>query len=198
MRHDFPFSWFEGLLGRIYRPLLRRRLAALGDGATISPYATLDGLAAITIGPRSHVSRRSLLTVIPGTQGTEPSRLEIGANTYIGRGCTLSACGHLTIGDNVTFGDNVYCSAGQHGFDQPGVRVLEQPMEPGHVEIGDGAWIGFGAFISSTTDLHIGAGAIVAANSVVTGDVPALTMVGGAPARVLKRYDQTEKRWVRP
>lgn len=198
MRHDFPFSRLEGLLGRIYRPLLRRRLAALGDGATISPYATLDGLAAIAIGPRSHVSRRSLLVVVPDPLGPEPSRLAIGENSYIGRGCVLSACGHLSIGDNVTFGDNVYCSAGQHGFYQLGVRVIEQPMAPGHVEIGDGAWIGFGAFISSTAHLHIGAGAIVTANSVVTRDVPALTMVGGAPARVLKRFDQTDKRWVRP
>ena len=197
MRHDFPFSRFEGLLGKIYRPLLRRRLAALGSGASVSPYATLEGLEAIAIGAGSHVSRRSNLAVVPDPAGDVGSRLEIGENTYIGRGCVLSACGRLNIGNNVTFGDNVYCSAGQHGFGDPGTRVLEQPMVAGSVEIGDGAWIGYGAFISSTAKLRIGAGAIVAANSVVTGDVAPQTMVGGTPARVLKIFDSASKLWVK-
>ena len=195
MRHDFPFPRFEGLLGRIYRPILRRRLAGLGRGASISPYATLEGLAAISIGAHSNIGRRSLLTVIPGPADTVQSHLQIGENTYIGRSCVLSACGKLRIGNSVTFGDNVYCSAGQHGYGDPGTRVLEQPMVAGKVEIGDGAWIGFGAFISSTSTLSIGAGAIVAANSVVTKDVEALTMVGGVPARVLKRFDSISKQW---
>ena len=197
MRHDFPFSRFEGLIGRLYRPLLRRRLARLGDGATVSPYATLEALGSISIGPRSHISRRSLLSVVADPAGTIQSQLEIGENSYIGRGCVLSVCGRLSIGSHVTFGDNVYCSAGQHAFGDPGTRVLEQPMVAGTVEIGDGAWIGYGVFISSTATLSIGTGAIVAANSVVTKDVAALTMVGGTPARVLKRFDPASKQWTK-
>ena len=197
MRHDFPFPRFEGFLARIYRPLLRRSLAGLGRGASVSPYATLEGLDAISIGAHSYISRRSLLGAVPSPTELLQSQLRIGENTYIGRGCVLSACGKLIIGDNVTLGDNVYCSAGQHGFMDPGTRVLEQPMMAGTVEIGDGAWIGFGAFISSTSTLSIGAGAIVSANSVVTKDVAALTMVGGCPARVLKRFDCPSKQWIR-
>ncbi len=196
MRHDFPFSRFEGLLGRLYRPLLRRRLAALGKGATVSPYATFEGMAAIAIEARSHVSRRCLLVVIPDPTLQISSSLHIGPHSYIGRGCTLSACGSIRIGKDVTFGDNAYVSAGQHGFDEPGTRVLEQPMSTGTVEIGDGAWIGYGAFVSTTSRLQIGEGAIVAANAVVTKDVAPFTMVGGIPARVLKRFDPVSRLWI--
>ncbi|MBW8785644.1 MAG: acyltransferase, partial [Novosphingobium sp.] len=148
------------------------------------------------IGPGSSVGRRSLLTVTPDPAGAD-SRIDIGRHTYIGRGCTLSACGSVRIGDEVTFGDNVYLSAGQHGFAEPGTRVLEQPMMAGQVAVGNGAWIGFGAFISSTARLEIGAGAIVMANAVVTRSVPPLTMVGGVPAIPIKRFDSERREWVR-
>lgn len=198
MRHDFPFSRFEGLLNRLYGLLVfRRRLRAIGDGSCVSALATLEGMGQIAIGAGSHVSRRCLLTVVPPPGDAPPSRLDLGNNTYIGRGCVLSACGILRIGSEVTFGDNVYVSAGQHGYATPGVSVLRQPMTRGELEIGDGAWIGFGAFISTTSRLTIGAGAIVAANSVVTRDVEPLTMVGGVPARPLRRFDPESRQWRR-
>ena len=43
----------------------------------------------------------------------------------------------------------------------------------------------------------IGAGSIIAANSVVTKDVPAQVIVGGIPAKVIKRYDCENKQWIR-
>lgn len=197
MRHDFPFARAEGLLARLFRPMFKRRLASLGSGAIVSPYATLEGMADIAIGADSYVSRRSLLMIVPHAgDGIGPSSIAIGTNTYVGRACTLSACGPIRIGDNVTFGDNVYLSAGQHGFDRPEVRVLEQPMRPGAVEVKDGAWIGYGAFISTTDKLVIGEGAIVAANAVVTRSVPDYTMVAGVPARAIKRYDRAARVWI--
>ncbi len=197
MRHDFPFARAEGLLARLYRPFLRRKLFRLGAGAIISPFATLEGMGSISIDAGGYISRRSLLTVAPapGPQSS-PSTITIGENSYIGRGCTLSACGTIAVGRDVTFGDNVYCSAGQHGFAKPGIRILDQPLSPGRVTIGDGAWIGYGAFISTTNEMTIGAGAIVAANAVVTRSVPDLTMVAGIPARPIKRFDEQSAAWI--
>lgn len=54
----------------------------------------------------------------------------------------------------------------------------------GPVKIGDNVWIGDRATILS--GVTIGEGAIIAANAVLTHDVPAYTVVGGVPAKVIK------------
>ena len=56
-------------------------------------------------------------------------------------------------------------------------------------------WIGEGAVIQQ--GVTIGAGSIIAANSVATKDVPAQVIVGGIPAKVIKRYDCEKKQWIR-
>lgn len=197
MRHDFPLPRFEGFLSRIYGTVFfRRKLRSLGKGAFVSAFATLEGMEGIEIASGASISRRCYLATFDGPDAIDPSKIIIGERTYLGRGCTLSACGTITIGKNVTFGDNVYLSAGQHSYADPGTRVLDQPLSVGAVAVGDGAWIGYGAFVSTSSSLTIGEGAIVAANAVVTKDVAAFTMVGGVPARVLRRFDAKSRQWI--
>ncbi|RXH58443.1 Acetyltransferase [Granulicella sibirica] len=62
--------------------------------------------------------------------------------------------------------------------------------------IGDDVWIGDNVVIVGP--VTIGQGSIVAANSVVRTDIPAFTMVGGIPARTIRRFDQQASRWERP
>lgn len=58
----------------------------------------------------------------------------------------------------------------------------------GDIIIGDDVWIGYEAVIMS--GVHVGNGAIIAARAVVTKDVPPYTIVGGTPAReIRKRFD---------
>ena len=70
----------------------------------------------------------------------------------------------------------------------------------GWIDIGNDVWIGDGATL--TGGISIGDGAVIAAKSIVTKDVPAYAVVGGAPARVLKwRFSEEiqqglqESRW---
>lgn len=60
----------------------------------------------------------------------------------------------------------------------------EEALSNGNIIINDDVWIGYGATILS--GVHIGQGAIVAAGSVVTKDVPPYAIVGGVPAKVIK------------
>lgn len=63
------------------------------------------------------------------------------------------------------------------------------PYNKGDIQVGSDIWIGTDAMILS--GVHIGDGAIVAARSVITKDVPPYAIVGGVPAKVIKfRFDQ--------
>jgi len=67
--------------------------------------------------------------------------------------------------------------------------VKGESFGKGDIVVGDDAWIGFGSLILS--GVTIGQGAVVAAGSVVTKDVPPYAIVGGVPARVIKyRFDK--------
>jgi virginiamycin A acetyltransferase len=73
-------------------------------------------------------------------------------------------------------------------FDEA-AHISGHPQTNGDVIIGDDVWLGFGCTIMS--GVKIGNGAVIAARSVVTKDVPAYAIVAGTPAKVLKtRFDE--------
>ena len=67
--------------------------------------------------------------------------------------------------------------------------VNQLPPQKQHIRVGHDVWIGARALLKPT--ITIGNGAVIAANSVVTKDVPPYAIVGGIPAKVLKyRFDE--------
>ena len=104
----------------------------------------------------------------------------IGPDSLINRGCVLDARGPLRIGAHVSVSPNVVILTTQHMADHPDFITETKP-----VTIHDYAWIGMRAMIMP--GVTIGEGAVVAAGSVVTRDVPPYTIVGGAPARPIGR-----------
>lgn len=74
-------------------------------------------------------------------------------------------------------------------FDSKFQGNLMSSLSKGDIKVDDDVWIGYGSTILS--GVHIGQGAVVAAGSVVTKDVPPYAIVGGVPAKVIKyRFDQ--------
>lgn len=71
--------------------------------------------------------------------------------------------------------------------------MSKQPLETkGGIEIGDGAWLGYGVIVLS--GVRIGESAVIGAGSVVTRDIPAGAIAVGSPARVVKmRSELTEQ-----
>lgn len=109
-------------------------------------------------------------------------RVSIGASTLINRRCTLDFRGGLWIGANVSMSPEVMVLTASHQMDDPGFALVNLP-----VVIEDYAWIGTRAMI--LPNVTIGRGAVVAAGSVVTRDVPPMTVVAGVPARPVGTRD---------
>jgi virginiamycin A acetyltransferase len=112
-------------------------------------------------------------------------RLVIGPFCAIGRGVQIIMNGAThAMGGFSTYPFNIFGHGWEDGFD-PATWAAENR---GDTVIGPDVWIGTEAMI--LPGINIGAGAIVAARTVVTADVPPYAVVGGNPARVLRqRFD---------
>lgn len=117
----------------------------------------------------------------------------IGVNTLVGIGSIV--IGPVTIGDNVIMAQHVVLSGLNHSYEDVTLPIRNQPVTTRPIEIGDECWIG--ANVTITAGVRIGKHSVVAGGSVVTRDVPPYTVVGGNPARILKRYDATQNLWVK-
>jgi len=110
------------------------------------------------------------------------------ADIYIGNFCSISSRVVIFLGG----GHNIDWISG-YPFDSPFVDIpaKDHKTTNGNVIIKNDVWIGFGATIMS--GVTIGNGAVVAAESVVTKDVPDYAIVAGNPARVIKyRFSKDE------
>lgn len=114
---------------------------------------------------------------------------EIGAYSGIGIRCRVR--GPIRIGKDVMMGPDVVILGGNHQFDRIDIPMrLQGHAHAEPVEIGDDVWIGTRAII--LPERKIGRGAIVAAGAVVTKDVEPYAIVGGNPARVIGRRNNSE------
>ena len=107
--------------------------------------------------------------------------ITLGKNVFINSGCCFQDQGGIEIGDNVLIGQQVVIATLNHDL----VPEKRANMLPAPVKIGNGVWIGAHATILS--GVTIGNGAVVAAGAVVTKDVPENTVVGGVPAKIIKK-----------
>ena len=107
--------------------------------------------------------------------------LRIGKRVFINSGCKFQDQGGITIGNDVLVGHNCVVATLNHVMD-PDRRA---DMIPAPVKIGDKVWIG--ANVTILQGVTIGEGAVIAAGAVVNKNVPPRTVVGGIPAKVIKR-----------
>ncbi len=105
--------------------------------------------------------------------------IHLGKNVFINSGCHFQDQGGVFIGNDVLIGHNVVLATVDHDMDP-----YDRHNHYAPIHIGDRVWIGSSAVI--TKGVTIGENAVVAAGAVVTRDVPANTVVGGVPARVIK------------
>jgi acetyltransferase-like isoleucine patch superfamily enzyme len=120
-----------------------------------------------------------------GTEIRAHHRLTIGEGSIVGDKALLDARKGLTIGKDVNLSSNVSIYTEQHDYLDPLFRCTDRVVGP--VVIHDRAWIGPNSIILPR--VTIGEGAVIGAGAVVTKDVEPYTLVGGIPAKVIRRRD---------
>lgn len=105
------------------------------------------------------------------------ARLEIGPNTYLNERCQISVFDRVSIGADCAIAWDVHMTdSDQH--------ILDGKPYIAPIIIGDRVWIGARSTILK--GVTIGEGAVVAAGSLVTNDVPSGALVAGVPAKVVR------------
>ena len=116
--------------------------------------------------------------------------IEVGNDVFIGPGATLSASeSGIKFGNKIMLGPNVTMMGGDHNASIIGKYMYDVkyklPENDLPIIIEDDVWIGCNAIILK--GVTIGEGSIVAAGALVNKNVPPYTIVGGIPAKILKK-----------
>lgn len=110
---------------------------------------------------------------------------KVSLGDYSGIGVNARINGTCTIGHHVMMGTDVVIITRNHAFDRTDIPMMEQGFEEERpVVIGNDVWICDRVII--LPGVTVGDGSILAAGAVVTHDVPAYSIVGGIPGRVIK------------
>ena len=117
----------------------------------------------------------------------------IGEGARIGIGSVV--IGPVTFGPRVGLGQHVFVSGFNHGYSDGTCDSNEQPLERKEIVIGRESHIGANSVV--VAGVHIGERVQIGAGSVVTKDIPSYCVAVGNPARVIKRYDHQQKKWIR-
>ena len=120
---------------------------------------------------------------------SESSLISIGSNVSFNSNVMINARGKgkISIGNNVLIGPNVVLRSSNHSFETIKLPIIEQGMKDGEIIVHDDVWIGSNAVI--LPNCKIGKGVIVAAGAVVTCDIESHTVVGGIPAKLIRKRD---------
>ena len=153
-------------------------------------------------------SSRSRIDVFPW------NRFEIGEQTTIEDFTTINnGAGPVLLGDRVRIGigsvvigpvtmksgsglgQHVFVSGFNHGYADGERNSSVQPLVKKEVVIGEDSHIGANSVVVAGG--HIGKRCQIGAGSVVTKDIPDYSVAVGNPARVIKYYDHTSRRWIK-
>lgn len=166
------------------------RFGSFGPGSCIGfPAATLMNVGSIHLGARTLVGRQATLSVgySPYDERLPERGLVIGDRCVLGARTSLTAHESIVLGNDVWFGQDVFVSDASHGYQDVSTPIGQQFGAHTPVVIGDGCWIGHGAIVLPGT--RLGRNVVVAAGSVVRGEVEDHAVIAGVPARVVRHHE---------
>lgn len=181
-------TWLKSVF---FNEWIKHFFCFVGEGSTIGRGCELQGGGQhnIYIGNNTSIAKKCIFGCWTKYESVKYNpRIVIGDNCSIGEFNHFTSINEIIIGNGVLTGRYVYISDNNHG-DCEYNTLLQQPSKrelnsKGAVHIGNNVWIG--DKVSILSGVKIGDGAVIAANAVVTKDVPAYSVVGGVPAKIIK------------
>lgn len=161
------------------RHIQAERGLAIGDGVYINALSK-DGIQLgdnVTIGAGSIIECTGVIRELG-------DGIRIGSHVGFAQNAFIAVRGPVEIGDDCIFGPNVAIHSENHVFADFDVPIRLQGTTREGVRIGRDCWVGEGAVILD--GVTIGDGCVIAAGAVVNKNIPAFSIVGGVPAKVLK------------
>lgn len=117
--------------------------------------------------------------------------IKIGNNVGIGEYAYLGGGGGLEIGDDCIIGQYLSCHPENHNFDDSSKLIREQGVTRQGIKIGKNCWIG--SKVTVLDGVTVGDNCVIAAGAVITKDMPANSVIGGVPAKVIKSTTSLQK-----
>ena len=179
---DYGLAHVPGALGvRLRAAYLRGRLARLGARASLAPGVHVIGTAGIAIGDDFGCGRHCVLAAGGGGVIVIGHRVNLNTNVSV----NASIQGAIHIGDDVIIGPNAVLRTSDHEAEAVDRPMRDQGHVAGVITIESDVWIGANTTIVG--GVRVGQGSVVAAGAVVVRDVEPYTIVGGVPARFIKK-----------
>ncbi|WNJ19310.1 DapH/DapD/GlmU-related protein [Pontibacter sp. G13] len=180
-RGKVPKMWFLGPRVRIQYPgnMQIGRYVNIHEGA----YLSALGKYPLVIGDHVNIGAYSRL-VISQTFHDLGAYIRIGDRVGLGDFAHLGGAGGLEIGADCIIGAYLSCHPENHVFSDPEVPIRLQGHTRKGIKIGRNCWIG--AKVTILDGVEIGDNCVLAAGAVITKSMPANSVIGGVPAKVLK------------
>ncbi len=167
---------------------LQRRFAKFGKASTIGKEMVIVNPQDITVGNHTNFQRGCVIESWHFQYMNEYGSITIGDNCNFGEYTHITAINSVKVGNGVLTGRFVVITDNTHGkLDYSDIEKRPEDREvssKGPTIIEDNVWLGDKAAI--LPGVRIGKGAIIAANAVVTKDIPAYTIAAGVPAKIIK------------
>jgi maltose O-acetyltransferase len=161
----------------------------LRKATSIGKYVKLVGQMRVVNQGRLIVEDRVLFNSYLGTSQLvvkEGAELTIGRGAFVNYGADFCALKRITIGEECRIG--TYCIIMDSDFHEIELERRQQRPAPAEVVLEPHTWIG--NRVTILKGVRIGYGSVVAAGSVVTRSVPRMSVVGGVPARIIRRIGE--------
>lgn len=176
---------------------LRFRIRVIQNGGWAGRPLNLQGAHYVVIGRNVRVKsgyRIDCYEKFSGGVFSPELVIEDGVN--IQYGFTALVTDLLFIGKNSILASNVSLITENHGINpESEIPYHAQPLTTGPIRIGEGCWLGQNVCV--LPNVTIGQKCVIAANAVVTSDVPDYSIAAGCPAKIIKQYNFQTHSWER-
>jgi acetyltransferase-like isoleucine patch superfamily enzyme len=195
LAYIYPYSMsnkWKSIISKIYTGWLSGSFNKIGKSYFIYPANNIVGTQYISIGDGTILGKNIVLTARKAfVEDIFTPEILIGNGCSIGDDAHITAVNKIIIGNNVLTGKKILITDNSHGestIENMDVAPAKRSLySKGPVIIGNNVWIG--EKVSIMPGVSIGESCIIAANSVVTKDIPSFCVVGGIPAKIIKKLN---------